>query len=368
MHLVGRDSIIVGIDVHKYSHQAVAMSCFGEELSKLEFSNDEAQKCINWLSALGKQKDIIVGLEDVNGLGIHLTQYLQTAGFNLRYIPAVYTERARKHSSSQDKNDYLDAKRVGKVILQQAEETLPASDIIPQEIVRNLDLLLQEREALVKEQTALKNQLHGLLHQYYGNGYKQSFKNIFSEIAIEWYLSDLKKCEGTIPIKQSTQAYVTGSSIRRYLRLGLIVKQIKEITKLIETTGMLIKPVTILSKSMPGCGLVTACKVIVEIGNIQRFTNESKLAKYSGIAPRQSQSGKSNRYYTNPFGNRKLNKAIHIIALSQIGNRGSKEGKAYFKKKITEGKSKLWALRCLKRFIIRRIYILLAQSVTSTKN
>src|SRR5271165_2474596 len=347
MHLVGRDSIIVGIDVHKYSHQAVAMSCFGEELSKLEFSNDEAQKCINWLSALGKQKDIIVGLEDVNGLGIHLTQYLQTAGFNLRYIPAVYTERARKHSSSQDKNDYLDAKRVGKVILQQAEETLPASDIIPQEIVRNLDLLLQEREALVKEQTALKNQLHGLLHQYYGNGYKQSFKNIFSEIAIEWYFSDLKKCEGTIPIKQSTQAYVTGSSIRRYLRLGLIVKQIKEITKLIETTGMLIKPVTILSKSMPGCGLVTACKVIVE---------------------RKSQSGKSNRYYTNPFGNRKLNKAIHIIALSQIGNRGSKEGKAYFKKKITEGKSKLWALRCLKRFIIRRIYILLAQSVTSTKN
>lgn len=78
MHLVGKDSIIVGIDVHKYAHQAVALSCFGEELGTLEFSNDEIQKCIAWLSNLGEKEHIIVGLEDVNGLGIHLTRELQT--------------------------------------------------------------------------------------------------------------------------------------------------------------------------------------------------------------------------------------------------------------------------------------------------
>jgi hypothetical protein len=39
MHLVGKGSIIIGIDVHKYIHQAVALSCFGEELGKLQFSN-----------------------------------------------------------------------------------------------------------------------------------------------------------------------------------------------------------------------------------------------------------------------------------------------------------------------------------------
>jgi hypothetical protein len=52
MHLVGKDSIVVGIDVHKYAHQAVALGCFGEELGKLEFSNDEIQKCIVWLNTL----------------------------------------------------------------------------------------------------------------------------------------------------------------------------------------------------------------------------------------------------------------------------------------------------------------------------
>lgn len=368
MHLVGNDSIIVGIDVHKYAHQAVALSCFGEEIGKLQFSNDELQKCIDWLGSLGNQKNIIVGLEDMNGLGIHLTERLQTAGFSLRYIPAVYTDRARKHSTSQDKNDYLDAKRVGKVILRDSEETLPASHILPQEIVRTLDLLLQEREVLVKEQTALKNQLHGLLHQHYGNYYKQSFKNIFSDKAIAWYLFHLKKREKSVSIQQVRQKYVAGSSIRRYQRLKIIAGQIKEITKLIKTTGVLIKPVAILTKSLQGCGIVTTCKVIVEIGNIQRFATEAKLAKYAGIAPKQSQSGKNNRYYTNPFGNRKLNKAVHVIALSQIGNRGSKEGKAYYQKKVTEGKSKLWALRCLKRFIIRRIFVLLAQPVTTLSN
>jgi transposase len=149
MHLVGKDSIVVGIDVHKYTHQAVALGCFGEELGKLQFTNDEIQNCIVWLNNLGKRENIIVGLEDVNGLGIHLTRELQTAGFLLRYSPAVYTERERKHSTQQDKNDYLDAKRVGKVILTKSEETLPALHIVPQEEIRTLDLLLQEREELV---------------------------------------------------------------------------------------------------------------------------------------------------------------------------------------------------------------------------
>src|SRR5260370_12159475 len=179
MHLVGKGSIVVGVDVHKYSHQAVAMSCFGEELGKLTFTNEQLPGYINWLESLGKKEDIIIGLEDVNGLGIHLVNQLQNSGFHTRYIPAVYTERARKHSSSRDKNDYLDEKRVGKVILTRSEETLPVSQIVPEKTIRMLDLLLQERDEIVKQQTALKNQLHTLLHQYYGDMYKTHFNAIF---------------------------------------------------------------------------------------------------------------------------------------------------------------------------------------------
>ena len=362
MHLVGKDSIVVGIDIHKYEHQAVALSCFGEELGALQFSNDSIEKCVAWLQALGNTKDIIVGLEDVNGLGIHVHHKLQTAGFMLRYIPAVYTEKARKHSPGKDKNDYLDAKRVGKVILAHSEETLPAVHIVPQEIMRRLDLLLQEREEIVKEQTALKNQLHGLLHQYYGDTYKQTFKDIFSEKAIHWYQEDIKQY--VLSPQTDTRGFVAGSIVRRYERLTLIIQQSAELLNLIVQTGTSIEAVRILTRSLPGCGELTACKVIVEISSMERFATEAKLAKYAGIAPKQSQSGRRNRYATNPFGNRKLNYAVHRIALSQIGNRGSHEGKAYYQKKLAEGKTKLWAIRCLKRYIIRRIFTLLTVSLS----
>jgi transposase len=355
MHLVGSDSIIIGVDVHKYSHQAVALSCFGQELSKLSFTNDEIQKCIEWLDSLGSKKNIIIGLEDVNGLGIHLTKKLQSVGFHIRYVPAVYTERARKHSSSKDKNDYLDAKRVGKVILNNSEETLPASIIVPQEIIRTLDLLVQEREEIVKQQTALKNQLHTLLHQYYGNSYKQTFSDIFSDEAREWYSKDINE-----KLNTSDRQYIAGGIIRRYQRLSIILHQADETSKLIEETGKTLQPVKALKRSLKGCGALTACKILVEVGAIQRFATEAKLAKYAGIAPMQSQSGNNNRHYTNPYGNRKLNRAVNTIVLTQIHGKETDPGRIYYEKKLKEGKSKLWAMRCLKRFVIRKIFALLA--------
>jgi len=77
------------------------------------------------LEQLGEKKQIIVVLENIHGHGLHLTRYLDQAGFFVRYMPLVYTEKARKRIIHQDKNDYLNAKRVGKVILC-GEETLPA--------------------------------------------------------------------------------------------------------------------------------------------------------------------------------------------------------------------------------------------------
>ena len=105
------------MDVHKYAHHAVALNCLGQELSQLSFTNDELVHCRTWLNGLGAKPAIVVGLEDVNGVGTHLSQFLLQEGFTCRYVPAILTERERKHSVQHDKSDYLDAKRVGKVIL-----------------------------------------------------------------------------------------------------------------------------------------------------------------------------------------------------------------------------------------------------------
>jgi transposase len=281
------------------------------------------------------------------------------------FVAECVQKTVDRYTTQQDKNDYLDAKRVGKVILTKSEETLPALHIVPQESIRTLDLLLQEREELVREQTALKNQLHALLHQYYGNAYKQSFKEIFTQKAIEWYRRNLQKQEKHV---SDTRTFVSGSILRRFERLSVIMSQAKELAALIGETGGAFPSVQKLTNALNGCGVLTAVKIAVEIGDIRRFPSEAKLAKYAGIAPIQSQSGKKNRHHTNPFGNRKLNKAVHTIALTQIGKSGTGEGKTYYQKKITEGKSKLWALRCLRRFIIRRIYSTLRETVDKKAN
>ena len=75
--------------------------------------------------------------------------------------------------------------------------------------------------------------------------------------------------------------------------------------------------------------------------------------------PDKKSSGKTIRHVKSKSGNRKLNMAIHRIALSQISNSGNQYAKAYFKKKVSEGKSKNQALCCLKRKLVNIIYMML---------
>lgn len=331
----------------------MALDCLGQELSQLAFSNDELAQCSRWLKTLTSENNLtnlVVGLEDTYGHGIHVAQFLKKQGFELKYIPAILTDRERRHSVHHDKSDYLDAKRVGKVIITKVDETLPASSILTQpEYIRELDLLLQERSELVREQTALKNQLHVLLHQHYGNSYKKGFKNIFSESSLSWYKNDLSHVTSSV-----------SSSIKRRIdRLILTSAQIADITRQINATDKTIPEVKALTQNLIGCGTLTACKIVSEIGTIKRFRNKASLAKYTGIAPVRKQSSNNNKYYINSGGNRKLNQAIHTIALSQIGRSGYPQAKEYYQKKLKEGKSKLWALRCLKRHIVNKVFVIL---------
>jgi len=344
------DTIIVGVDIHKYSHTAVAQNCLGQEIDILEFDNETLAKFERWVDGLGR--DVLIGLEDTWGNGYHLTTTLSKGGYNFVYINPVITSNERKKTTSREKNDYLDAKRVGKAILNRSEEALPASKIITQnrDKIREIDLLIQERRDLVKDQTKLKNQLHVLLHQHYGNGYRNNFKNIFSKKALTYFKRDLIKDTVTL----------SSSIIRRIKRLENIQDQVQDIDK---TLNILSKEIPEIRKltTISGCGIINACKIISEIKSINRFPNSNHLARYAGIAPIDKSSGRTKRVITNPGGNRKLNNVIHAIALSQIGNRGCGYGKEYYQRKIKEGKTKLWSLRCLKRQIIKSVYKVLVE-------
>lgn len=349
MHITS-SSIFVGIDVHKYTHTAVALDIFGQTKSSCTFSNTTLEQFFAWLSGLSATKDHLIGVEDINGYGYHLSRNLIAQGYTTHYVPPILTERERRKNPHRAKSDILDATRVAKVMLTKREQTLPAAPIIHQgAITRDLSLLLQERSVLVTNQTALKNQLHALLHQHYGDSYKKDFTSCFTTTAKNWYQIDLKALEQPLP----------QSIYRRFTQLSLIQNQLKEIDTQLKTASTRHPGIQKLQHELPGCGLDSACKIVAEIGTIKRFATKEKLARYAGLAPVERSSGSRQRSYTDHAGNRRLNKAIHQIALSQIGKYGPDFAKAYHQKKQAEGKSKLWSMRCLKRQITNRIFTLL---------
>lgn len=98
-----------------------------------------------------------------------------------------------------------------------------------------------------------------------------------------------------------------------------------------------------------GVGAVSAGLILGEVGDVSRFPTRNHFASYAGTAPVAVSSGDQNRHRLNRAGNRRLNHAIHIAAIAQI--RYDTPGRAYFSRKLGEGKSRREALRCLKRRI-----------------
>ena len=107
--------------------------------------------------------------------------------------------------------------------------------------------------------------------------------------------------------------------------------------------------------ALPGCGQLTAAKLVGETADITRFKNEAAYARYTGVAPVPGWSGSiSGQVRMTRSGNRQLNAALHTIALTQLRLDGL--GAAYYRKRIAEGDSPGKALRCLERRLCRVVF------------
>ncbi|MGA7273149.1 MAG: transposase [Acidimicrobiia bacterium] len=98
-----------------------------------------------------------------------------------------------------------------------------------------------------------------------------------------------------------------------------------------------------------GIGPIGAAIILGSVGDITRFPTAGHFASYNATAPIEASSGDKRRHRLNPRGNRKLNHALHIAAVSQL--RYPSEGRDYYQKKIAEGKTTKEAIRALKRKI-----------------
>lgn len=102
-------------------------------------------------------------------------------------------------------------------------------------------------------------------------------------------------------------------------------------------------------------GAQSAAQLMVTVGdNPERLRAEASFAMLCGVAPVPVSSGMTYRHRLNRGGDRQANSAIHIIAIGRL--RTDERTKEYVAKKMSEGHTKMEAIRCLKRYIAREVY------------
>ncbi len=350
--------LYVGVDVHKDTHTAVAINAFGEKLFEKVIGNSKED--FGTLVAMAHQVSLthslspVFGLEDSWGNGTRLARYISSHHIMVKMVPPVLTDVFRKYETHPEKNDSLDAFAAAKVLIQRID-TLPTYTITKQdELSKEIKELSLDREFLVKERTRIKNQLHRLLHKAYNGEYRKKFKDPFSVKALNfWKTHAIPADTSDIP----GDAVILKNQIKRKVKRLIDIREETEelegeLETLMEKTGQKLT-------TMNGCGIVLASKVMAEIREVKRFHSPSALAKYAGLCPRERSSGNTFRHVKTKSGNRRLNMAMHRIALSQISRTGNQEARTYFQRKVSEGKTKGQALCCLKRRLIDIIYMML---------
>ncbi|MFY9457571.1 MAG: IS110 family transposase [Candidatus Spechtbacterales bacterium] len=344
-------TLFVGIDVHKDTHTAVGLTPFGEKIFEMKIGN-EAHDFVSLIERTRGEAQRIglspsFGLEDVHSWGERLSSFLIEEGLPVRAIAPILVDHARKRATHPEKNDSLDAQGVAEVMIRKIDN-LPAYTLTKEaETAKNIRDISLDREHLVKERTRLKNQVHTLLYRIFNTEYANEFKDPFSIKALRHWMKSRPK---------DVSPFLMRSMKRKVRRLMDIRQEIQELEKELET---LIKESGHTIQTASGCGIVIAGEIIGEIGDISRFHSPARLAKYAGCAPRECSSGKTVRWRKTRGGNRRLNRAFHRMALSQISRMGNTAAQAYFKRKVSEGKSKSQALVCLRRQLVNVVWMML---------
>ncbi len=331
-------SITIGIDPHKASHTAVAVDAFETVVDEICIRSCPTQAALLREWADGFRDDRVWAVESAQGLGYLLSQQLIAAGETVVDVPAVRASRVRTLSTGRSqKNDPNDARSV-------AIAALRANDlaaVLPDDHTRILRLLAKRQRDLGRQKNLESCRLHALLCEMFPGG-------------AEFRMTSMTRVN-TLLDRYSP----TDSMSRQRLDLAHdLVDSINEITAKMKVSKRRITAAVKASGTtltdVVGLGPVTAAIIIGHTGNIDRFPTRYRYASYNGTAPIEASSGDKVRHRLNPRGNRQLNWAIQVIAISQL--RHDTIGRAFYDRKLDEGKSSKEALRALKRRISDTVY------------
>ena len=330
-------SVIIGVDPHKATHTAVAIDRTEAELARarVRASRTQVPQLLRWAEPLGERRWAI---ESAGGLGYLVAQQLVAAGEIVLDVPATLASRVRVLGTGRsDKNDPNDALSVAIAALRAPS----LREVAPADHAQVLRLLAKRNIDIGKHRTRVVCRLHNLLMELSPGG-----------IAKELNASDaVALLEGVRPVTPVEGAR-HGLAAELLADVQRLDEQLKDSHRRIRTAVAASQ--TSLTELF-GIGPIIACYLIGFTGDIGRFVSRDAYAAYNGTAPVERSSGGRTVHRVSQRGNRRLNHALHLAAICQIRQPHS-EGRAYFERKLAEGKTKKEAVRSLKRHISNAVY------------
>lgn len=326
--------VTVGVDAHKHSHTVVAVDDLGRVLGQKTVAATPPGhlEALRFAEHFGDHEWAI---EDCRHLTRRLEVDLLRAGQTVRRVPPRLMGIARGAGRERGKSDPIDALAVARAALR---EELPAARLDGPD--REVRLLLDHREDLVNERTRAQNRLRWHLHELLP-GFDPPAGSLDRTKVLDDVVTRLGVCEGMV------------ADLAREL-VGRIRADTTRINELEREITQRVKQRAAALLALPGCGALSAAKIIGEAAGVRRFKDRSAFARHNGTAPIPVWSGNTTRHRLNRGGNRQLNAAIHRIAITQM--RVHAPAQAYMTKRQAIGDTKTEALRALRRRISDEVF------------
>jgi transposase len=332
---------VIGVDPHRDTH---AVAVVGVRSGAVVFeatapANNGGYAEVMLLAQRHAPGRRAFAVEGTGSFGAGLTRYLASCGERVLEVG-----RLRRERSSGGKSDALDAVRAARSVLGQTRPAQPRAGG-EREALR---ALMAAREGAVNAKRAGLCQLRDLL--------VTAPEPLRSELRPLTRARLLRRLVAVRP-QRRRDAQLRGTLLAmRFVarRVQQLSAEERELAREIETLTRKLAPQLL---AQPGVGPLAAGQLLLSWSHRGRFPSEAAFARLAGCAPIPASSGQTVRYRLDRGGDRRLNRALHMILVTR--RRAHAPTIAYIERRIQEGKSRREAIRCLKRYLARNLYRLL---------
>ncbi len=326
--------ITIGGDSHKRTHIFVAVDEVGRKVAEttVTATTDGHLEALSWAA---KWPSRTWALEDCRHLTRRLENDLLRVGEAVLRVPPRLMAGERRSAREVGKSDPIDAMSVARAALREPE--LPVARLDGE--ARQVKLLVDHRDDLVAERTRMQSRLRWHLHELMP-------EHIITRSALKRtvVLDDLGR-----------RLSAVGGPVARIA--AELVGRIRELTR---RANELEREITLIVRrlapsllELPGCGVLSAAKIVAETAGVDRFRSNAAYARWNGTAPIPVWTG-SERFRLSRGGNRQVNAAVHRIAITQW--RGIGPGREYMLRRIERGDTKTSAIRALRRHLSDEVF------------